>query len=137
MSRRKDSPQKKAWGTIRKRKTSEELHADYVKRGEKAHKIKCEAVRPLLIKWRRETFSQSEHCIVCGETMSNTFDEHHLDGNEKNRCSENVVVLCASCHRIINKAKLPEDAVRDFEQRHKRKSARFIVFLKSSHRTKF
>jgi hypothetical protein len=32
---------------------------------------------------------------------------------------------------------LPEDAVRDFEQRHKRKSARFIVFLKSSHRTKF
>lgn len=123
MSRHETSPQKKAWSTIRKRKTREELQADYARRGDKAHKTKCDAVRPLLIEWSRATFGEPEHCIVCGETMRNTFDKHHLDGNEKNSCSDNIVVLCASCHRIINKAKSPEVAVRDFEQRHVRKSA--------------
>ena len=74
------------------------------------------AVRPFLIEMKRR-FGKTGSCVVCGELMRNTLDTHHLDGNEKNNDPSNLVTLCASCHRIIDKARSPQEALQDFEKR--------------------
>jgi 5-methylcytosine-specific restriction endonuclease McrA len=119
MSTAKEKPGKKAWQTRRKK----ERHADYVARGQRGTlwiKKRNLALRPLLLQWKKEVPGHVMQCIVCGESMPNTFETHHLDGNEKNNDPENLATLCASCHRIINIATSDEEAQHDFEERHKR-----------------
>lgn len=52
--------------------------------------------------------------------MPNAFQVHHVDGNNRNNEIENKTALCVSCHIIIHKAKSDEEALRDFQERHKR-----------------
>jgi 5-methylcytosine-specific restriction endonuclease McrA len=68
----------------------------------------------------KKMHTKEDICIVCGEPMKNTLDTHHLDGNRKNNDPDNLVTVCASCHRIIDKAKSPEEALLDLRERHKR-----------------
>jgi 5-methylcytosine-specific restriction endonuclease McrA len=115
----KEKTAKKAWRTIKKK----EKHADYVARGQRGTvwlKKRNLALRPLLLQWKEELAGHVTRCVVCGESMPNTFEAHHLDGDEKNNDPENRATLCASCHRIINKAVSDEEAQHDFEERHKR-----------------
>jgi len=76
------------------------------------------AARSLLIKWKKEFVGNVERCVVCAESMPNTLDTHHLDGNDNNNDPENLVTLCASCHRIFDKAKSSGEVLRDFKKRH-------------------
>lgn len=73
------------------------------------------AVKSLLLQWSK---ASREHraepkCVVCGETMKNTLDKHHVDPSSK----EQWVWLCASCHRILDKASSLEKALEDLEIR--------------------
>jgi signal recognition particle GTPase len=107
----------KSWDTREKRK----LRKIQVKIGrESASKQKSRilAVRPFLKKLKK-TCVREDVCVVCAEPMRNTLDRHHLDGNRENNDSSNFVTLCASCHRIIDKAKSPKDALVDLKERHK------------------
>jgi len=59
-------------------------------------------------------------CVVCGESMQNTLDVHHIDGDRGNSLKSNKITICASCHRILDKAKSPEEALADLEERNRR-----------------
>jgi len=52
-------------------------------------------------------------CVVCGESMKNTLDIHHVDGDRRNSRKSNKITICASCHRILDKAKSPAETRRD------------------------
>ena len=76
------------------------------------------AVKPLLLQWSEANrkYRAEPKCVVCGETMRNTLDKHHVDPSFK----EQWVWLCASCHRILDKASSEEKALQDLETRHAR-----------------
>lgn len=76
------------------------------------------AARSLLLKWKEECVG--DLCVVCGESMPNTLDTHHLDGNKKNNDPNNLAWLCGSCHRIFDKAKSSKEVLQDFKKRHRR-----------------
>lgn len=52
--------------------------------------------------------------------MKNTLDIHHIDGDRKNSAESNKIRICASCHRILDKAKSPEEALADLTERRMR-----------------
>jgi hypothetical protein len=106
----------KAWG---KRRQKKEKHDSYLKRTEWI-KNRALFLKPFLINWGKESGGHRDRCVVCGESMPNTFHEHHLDGNNRNNDPENKTTLCASCHIIIHKAASDEEALHDFQERHKR-----------------
>lgn len=108
----------KAW---KKRREKQEKHDSYIKRTAWIRQ-RALFLRPFLIKYRNESVGHHDCCVVCGESMPNTFHVHHLDGDNKNNDSENKVTLCASCHIIIHKAKSDKEALRDFQERHKKLS---------------
>ena len=120
MSIAEKSAAQKAVETRKKNK----LHVRKVEIGNEYGQTKRErtlAVRPFLIEMRKR-YGKTRNCVVCGESMENTLDTHHLDGNDKNNDPDNQVTLCASCHRIIDKAGSPEAALKDFRLRHERSS---------------
>ena len=119
MSRVEEKPANRARKTRRRRK----LRAVQVEIGQSSaakQKERALAVRSFLIGLKKEFAGKNDKCIVCGETMRNALDHHHLDGNKKNSNPRNIVILCASCHRIIDKAKSSEEAIQDFKARFKR-----------------
>jgi hypothetical protein len=80
-------------------------------------------VKPLLIKWNKKS-KDSEKCVACNEDMKLTLDTHHVDPNRNKRnynSPENKVSLCASCHRIMDKAKYPLEVEQAFKKRHRMK----------------
>ena len=81
------------------------------------------AVRSFLLSLLKNGYA--EGCLVCGEKMKNTLDFHHIDGNRKNNSSLNLAKLCASCHRVLDKAKTPREAVRDLKIRNSTKRIRY------------
>ena len=109
---------KKAAETRKKRK----LREVQVKIGERTalkQKQRIHAVSNYLATLKKTSISE-DTCIVCGESMKNTLDRHHIDGNRKNNDPSNLVTICASCHRIFDKAVSPEEALLDLKERHKR-----------------
>jgi hypothetical protein len=68
----------------------------------------------------RENSSSEACCLVCGESMKNTLDIHHIDGDRRNSEKSNKVIICASCHRILDKAKSPSEALDDLKQRNRK-----------------
>ena len=56
--------------------------------------------------------AQDGICLKCGGTLEKGFHRHHLDGDHSNNSPENLVLMCANCHRAEAKGK-------DF-QAHKR-----------------
>jgi hypothetical protein len=76
-------------------------------------------VRDFLIALKEKNTNETS-CLVCGESMKNTLDIHHLDGNRKNSAKSNKIIICASCHRILDKAKTPIEARIDLEKRNRR-----------------
>ena len=115
MPLRRRSPGKKAWETRRK---EFEWRHEVGKEAGRRKKERELAARSLLIKWKKECVGRVERCVVCAESMPNTLDTHHLDGNDNNNDPENLVTLCASCHRIFDKAKSSGEVLRDFKKRH-------------------
>jgi 5-methylcytosine-specific restriction endonuclease McrA len=115
MSESGDLRAKKAWETRKKK----ERHDSYLKRT-KWIKDRAIFLKKYLDVWKKESGENSHNCVVCGESMVNTLHIHHLDGDHTNNKAENLTPLCGSCHIIIHKAKSDEDALRDFEERHKR-----------------
>ena len=64
-------------------------------------------VKPLLVSWikeREKRKKKEEICPICGESMPETFQKHHIDGNHHNNSKKNQVYICASCHNITYKA---------------------------------
>lgn len=43
-----------------------------------------------------------EKCSLCGFTNLLALEVHHIDKNRDNNSIENLVVLCANCHRIAH-----------------------------------
>jgi cytochrome c553 len=72
----------------------------------------------------KETNTSETCCIVCGESMKNTLDIHHIDGDRTNSERSNKITICASCHRILDKAKSPMEARVDLEKRHRKSMSR-------------
>ncbi|MCP8307258.1 MAG: HNH endonuclease [archaeon] len=77
-------------------------------------------VAPYLQRWKEK--AKPYTCVVCGENMKIVLDKHHIDpslkGKEEYNHPDNVVLLCASCHRIFDKK---GGSVSDFLERHKRR----------------
>jgi len=74
----------------------------------------------------KETSTNEPCCVVCGESMKNTLDLHHIDGDRRNSKESNKITICASCHRILDKAKSPAEARKDLEERHRKSMFRFL-----------
>jgi hypothetical protein len=55
---------------------------------------------PLLKRWIKEKGKQVR-CPICGESMPETFQKHHMDGNHHNNKGENIVPICAT-NLVIN-----------------------------------
>lgn len=108
---------KKSWDTRKKkklRKIQKKIgHQTALKR-----KANILAVQPFLASLKK-TNAREDICIVCGESTANSLDHHHLDGDRKNNDPSNIVMLCASCHRVLDKAKSPEEALLDLKERHR------------------
>lgn len=45
---------------------------------------------------KRVTKYRGPYCELCGATTN--LHCHHIDGNRKNDCEENIQTLCGSCH---------------------------------------
>ena len=54
-------------------------------------------------------------CSLCGFSEEYAIEVHHIDRNRKNNDLENLVVVCANCHRGIHK-KVPSilDKLKDY-----------------------
>jgi 5-methylcytosine-specific restriction endonuclease McrA len=51
--------------------------------------------------YRRLAFnSLSNKCSDCGNEDERVLEVHHIDENRKNNNIENLVILCANCHKI-------------------------------------
>lgn len=103
----------------RKKGKLRELQVKIGKESAVKQKQRILAVREYLSTLKK-TSNGEDICIVCGESMKNTLDRHHVDGNRKNNDPNNLVIICASCHRIFDKAVSPEEALLDLNERHKR-----------------
>lgn len=108
-----------SWKTRKKK----ELHKIQVKIGQRTalrRKDNIVAAKSFLMSLKK-TNAREDVCIVCGESIVNSLDHHHLDGNNKNNDPHNLVTLCASCHRVLDKAKSPKETLLNLKERHKRK----------------
>jgi hypothetical protein len=72
----------------------------------------------------KKTNTNKDCCVVCGESMKNTLDTHHINGDRRNSENSNKVKICASCHRILDKAQSPIEARIDLEERHRKFESR-------------
>jgi hypothetical protein len=79
------------------------------------------AVKDRLVEWRGSPRDDGR-CAVCGENMWETFQTHHLNGDDHDNNLDNLVTLCGSCHTVTFKARSEKIAVRLFEKRHKRRT---------------
>lgn len=74
---------------------------------------------PHLRKWKKD--AEPNNCVVCGENMVIVLDKHHLDPTlrrtKEYNSPDNIVQLCASCHRIFDKK---DGSVKHFLKRHRR-----------------
>jgi 5-methylcytosine-specific restriction endonuclease McrA len=44
-------------------------------------------------------------CAICGTRGDEILSIHHIDGNRKNDCYENTIVLCHNCHHKHHQGK--------------------------------
>lgn len=60
----------------------------------------------------------SDHCAVCGYRAlhASQLDVHHIDGDRTNNGAENLVTLCANCHRLFH-ALGPDGIAMDADRR--------------------
>jgi hypothetical protein len=117
-SKRMQAAGEKSWETRRRN----QLRRTQVRIGNISaaqQKERILAVRSFLLSLLKNGYE--EGCLVCGEQMKNTLDSHHIDGNRQNNSSLNLAKLCASCHRVLDKAKTPRDALRDLKIRNSAK----------------
>ena len=42
-------------------------------------------------------------CMLCGGSLAEALDVHHIDGNRANNTKENLIILCRSCHESIHR----------------------------------
>lgn len=56
---------------------------------------------PTLAAYRKRSISFREDCCQECKATEN-IGSHHLDGNPKNNCKENIVTLCGSCHTKLH-----------------------------------
>jgi len=114
-SKRMQAAGRKSWETRRRH----ELRRIQVRIGNRSaakQKERILAVRSFLSSLLKK--GCEEGCLVCGEQMKNTLDSHHIDGNRQNNSSLNLAKLCASCHRVLDKAKTPREAFNDLKTRN-------------------
>ena len=117
-SKRLQAAGEKSWKTRRRNK----LRRTQVRIGNRSAAKQRErilAVRSFLLSLLKN--GSEEGCLVCGEQMKNTLDSHHIDGNRQNNSSLNLAKLCASCHRVLDKAKTPREAFNDLKTRNSMK----------------
>jgi hypothetical protein len=117
-SKRMQAAGEKSWETRRRN----ELRRTQVRIGNRStakQKERILAVSSFLLSLLKN--GHEEGCLVCGEQMKNTLDSHHIDGNRQNNSSLNLAKLCASCHRVLDKAKTPREALRDLKIRNSAK----------------
>lgn len=72
----------------------------------------------------KRTNTNEACCLVCGESMKNTLGTRHIDRDRRNSENSDKVKMCASCHRILGKAKSPIEARIALEERHRKFESR-------------
>jgi DNA-directed RNA polymerase subunit RPC12/RpoP len=73
---------------------------------------------PINTSLKRELFERAGNaCQHCGQTFA--LDIHHIDGNPANNSKTNLIVLCATCHRLvggISKIALKNEAIKAYRK---------------------
>ncbi|MEK6757513.1 MAG: HNH endonuclease [Nanoarchaeota archaeon] len=85
------------------KKNPHEILSQIAKKTIKRRRYNGLAVEQLLKEWIKEK-GKRDICPICGEDMPETFQIHHVDGNNKNNIHSNLIKICASCHNITFKA---------------------------------
>jgi len=73
--------------------------------------------------WGKLFQEAGHHCAFCPEAVVSSLEIHHIDGNPVNDDLENLMLVCASCHKKITTRVTSEADVRQ-KKRQLRMSGR-------------
>ncbi|MEW5717787.1 MAG: HNH endonuclease [Chloroflexota bacterium] len=59
-------------------------------------------------------------CAYCGFGIQDVLEVAHIDGNRGNNKSENLVILCPTCHKMLDIDLIASDTIKSVRDRAKR-----------------
>lgn len=74
--------------------------------------MKKKRTKPSNTLWGRLFQEAGHQCAFCPETVVESLQIHHIDGNPSENNFENLILACATCHAKITTGVIPEADVR-------------------------
>lgn len=89
--------------------------------------IKASVVREIKLEARHR-------CMVCKETSA--LETHHIDGNRENNYIENLILLCAVCHKRADGGKITRKELLEYKRKAHSANAEIIALQKENENLK-